>query len=110
MGSRPSHSTGAGTARSVKSVPRPRRPSAQKQARKLPAAEDDLLLDDTGGSLEESLSDAWSLLDCAGTCLDVLAQNSDYPPCRPCDVGLLVRRAVELIRKAKEVVDLGGAP
>ena len=107
--SRTRDSIRAGKARSVKSLPRPRRKPARKPAQKLPTSADVLLLDGTRDPVEECLSDVWSVLDCAGTCLDVLAQNSEHPPCQLGDVGVLVRRAVELIRKAKGVVDLGGA-
>ena len=105
-----SKSTRAQRGRSVKSVPKPRRKPARLKPSKLPASADALPLDDTTDAMDECLSGAWSVLDCAVTCLDVLAENSDLrPACQPGDVGVLVRRAVELIRKAKGVVDLGGA-
>jgi len=104
-----SKSTRAAKARSVKSLPRPRRKPTAKPAKKLPTSADVLSLGDTPDPVEECLSDAWSVLDCAGTCMDVLAQNPEHPPCQPGDVGVLVRRAIELIRRAKGAVDLGGA-
>ena len=108
--SRPRDSIRARKARSAKSLPRSRRKLAPRKPSKLRTTADVLLLDDSPDLVGECLSDAWSVLDCAVTCLDVLAQNSDVrPSCQPADVGVLVRLAVELIRRAQEVADLGGA-
>ena len=104
---RPRNSTRARKAHPPKKL---RRKPAPKPAQKLPTPPDVLLLDDAPEPVDECLSDAWAVLDCAVTCLDVLAQSSEVrPACQPADVGVLVRRAVELIRRAKGVVDLGGA-
>ena len=101
MGSQRPHST---RARKARSVPKPRRKPALKPAQQFPTSAD------APAPVEECLSDAWSVLDCAVTCLDVLAENSEArPACQPADVGVLVRRAVELIRRAKESGGPGGA-
>ena len=105
-----SKSTRASKAHSVKSVHKARRKPARPKPPTLRTRADVLQLDDTPDAMDECLSGAWSVLDCAITCLGALAEKSELrPACQAADVGVLIRRAVELIRRAKGVVDLGGA-